>query len=157
MVMALAGSGDLPSVLVPGGVSLLSEGAEDLGKVQSIGARFAHGEISLDHAAEMGCRACGSPGGGCQFLGTAATSQVVVWRGWYTVDGVDSEEIRRLAVQDRATTVEEDIHLVESVQRGLNSSGYRPGPLVIDPNGGINSERSIEVLQGWMRAAVGGN
>jgi putative YjhG/YagF family dehydratase len=77
MVMALAGSGDLPSILVPGGVSLLSEEAEDLGKVQSIGARFAHGEISLDHAAEMGCRACGSPGGGCQFLGTAATSQVV--------------------------------------------------------------------------------
>ncbi len=27
--------------------------------------------------AEMGCRACASPGGGCQFLGTAATSQVV--------------------------------------------------------------------------------
>jgi len=77
MVMALAGSGDLPSILVPGGVSLLSEEAEDLGKVQSIGARFAHGEISLDHAAEMGCRACASPGGGCQFLGTAATSQVV--------------------------------------------------------------------------------
>jgi putative YjhG/YagF family dehydratase len=25
----------------------------------------------------MGCRACGSPGGGCQFLGTAATAQVV--------------------------------------------------------------------------------
>ena len=25
----------------------------------------------------MGCRACGSSGGGCQFLGTAATSQVV--------------------------------------------------------------------------------
>jgi putative YjhG/YagF family dehydratase len=25
----------------------------------------------------MGCRACASPGGGCQFLGTAATSQVV--------------------------------------------------------------------------------
>ena len=80
--------------------------------------------------------------------------QVTVWRGWYTVDGIDSEEIRRLAVQDRATTVEEDIHLVESVQRGLNSRGYRPGPLVIDPNGGLNSERSIEVLQGWMREAV---
>ena len=77
MMMALAGCGDLPAVLVPGGVSLLSEQAEDLGKIQTIGARFAHGEISLDHAAEMGCRACGSPGGGCQFLGTAATSQVV--------------------------------------------------------------------------------
>src|SRR5207253_8072887 len=50
---------------------------EDTGKVQSIGARFAHGEITLQEAAEAGCRACASPGGGCQFLGTAATAQVV--------------------------------------------------------------------------------
>lgn len=77
MMMALAGVPNLPSVLVPGGVTLISKDAEDLGKVQTIGARFAHGEISLDHAAEEGCRACGSPGGGCQFLGTAASSQVV--------------------------------------------------------------------------------
>ena len=33
--------------------------------------------ITLEEAAELGCRACASPGGGCQFLGTAATSQVV--------------------------------------------------------------------------------
>ena len=77
MMMALAGSGKLPAVLVPGGVTLLSKGAEDLGKVQTIGARFAHGEITLDEAALQGCKACGSPGGGCQFFGTAATSQVV--------------------------------------------------------------------------------
>ncbi|RFC43678.1 MAG: Dihydroxyacid dehydratase/phosphogluconate dehydratase [Verrucomicrobia bacterium] len=77
MMMALAGTPGLPVVLVPGGVSLISEEAEDLGKIQTIGARFAHGEISLEHAAEQGCRACGSPGGGCQFLGTAASSQVV--------------------------------------------------------------------------------
>jgi putative YjhG/YagF family dehydratase len=77
MMMALAGAGHLPSVLVPGGVSLLAEEAEDTAKVQTLSARFAHGEISLDHAALMGCRACGSPGGGCQFMGTAATSQVV--------------------------------------------------------------------------------
>lgn len=77
MMMALAGSPHLPSVLVPGGVTLRSEEAEDLGKIQTIGARFAHGEISLEHAAEHGCRACGSPGGGCQFLGTAASCQVV--------------------------------------------------------------------------------
>ncbi len=31
----------------------------------------------MPEAAELGCRACASPGGGCQFLGTAATSQVV--------------------------------------------------------------------------------
>lgn len=77
MLLALAGCPDLPSVVVPGGVTLPAEGAEDLGTVQTLGARFAHGMITLEYAAEMGCRACGSPGGGCQFLGTAATSQVV--------------------------------------------------------------------------------
>jgi len=77
MMMALAATHDLPCVLVPGGVTLAAAQGEDAGKVQSIGARFAHGEITLEYAAEMGCRACASPGGGCQFLGTAATSQVV--------------------------------------------------------------------------------
>src|SRR4051794_3394712 len=78
MMMALASQHDLPTVLVPGGVMLAGEaGDEDTGKVQSIGARFAHGEITLEQAAEAGCHACASPGGGCQFLGTAATSQVV--------------------------------------------------------------------------------
>jgi putative YjhG/YagF family dehydratase len=77
MMMALASSGDLPSVLVPGGVTLLPENGEDAGRVQAIGARYAQGQITLEYAAEVGCRACASPGGGCQFLGTAATSQVV--------------------------------------------------------------------------------
>jgi xylonate dehydratase len=77
MMMALASSGSLPSVLIPGGVTLLPESGEDAGKVQTIGARFAQGQMSLEEAAEVGCRACASPGGGCQFLGTAATSQVV--------------------------------------------------------------------------------
>ena len=77
MMMALASSGKYPAILVPGGVTLLPESGEDAGKVQTIGARFAQGQISLETAAEMGCRACASPGGGCQFLGTAATAQVV--------------------------------------------------------------------------------
>ena len=77
MMMALAGTPDLPCVLVPGGVTLLPEDGEDAGKMQTIGARFAHNQITLEYAADMGCRACASPGGGCQFLGTAATSQVV--------------------------------------------------------------------------------
>src|SRR3954470_2246099 len=76
-MLALAGVGDLPGVIVPGGVTLPPIDGEDAGKIQSIGARFAHGKISLSEAAELGCKACGSPGGGCQFLGTAATSQVV--------------------------------------------------------------------------------
>jgi putative YjhG/YagF family dehydratase len=78
MMMALAAQHDTPTILVPGGVMLAgAAGEEDTGKVQTIGARFAHGEITLEQAAEAGCHACASPGGGCQFLGTAATSQVV--------------------------------------------------------------------------------
>ncbi|HTT67412.1 MAG TPA: YjhG/YagF family D-xylonate dehydratase [Gemmatimonadales bacterium] len=76
-MLALAGSSHLPGVVVPGGVTLPAAGAEDAGQVQSLGARFSHDLVTLDYAAAMGCRACGSPGGGCQFLGTAATSQVV--------------------------------------------------------------------------------
>jgi putative YjhG/YagF family dehydratase len=76
-MLALAGCRDLPGVIVPGGVTLPAVGAEDAGQVQSLGARFARDLVSLDYAATMGCRACGSAGGGCQFLGTAATSQVV--------------------------------------------------------------------------------
>src|SRR5215470_1356665 len=77
MMMAVAGLRDLPCVVVPGGVTLPPTTGEDAGTVQTIGTRYAHGLISLSEAAEMGCRACATPGGGCQFLGTAATSQVV--------------------------------------------------------------------------------
>ena len=77
MMMALASLGSKPAVLVPGGVTLLPEQGEDAAKVQTIGARFAQQQITLEYAAEVGCRACASPGGGCQFLGTAATAQVV--------------------------------------------------------------------------------
>ena len=77
MMMALAGMPDKPVVIVPGGVTLAPEHGEDTGMIQSIGARFVQGEVTLSYAQDMGCRACASPGGGCQFLGTAGTSQVV--------------------------------------------------------------------------------
>jgi len=85
-----------------------------------------------------------------------AVDQITLWRGWYSVDGAESETVRKLAVQDRETTVAEDIDLVESVQRGLRSRGYRPGPLIVDPAGGVNSEHSVMHLQRWMREAVEG-
>ena len=83
------------------------------------------------------------------------SDHVVVWRGWYAHDEATTEIARKLAIQDRDTTVAEDIGLVESVQRGLKSSGYRPGPLVVDPKCGVNSEHSIMVLQQWMREGAG--
>src|SRR5688572_8585023 len=77
MTMALAACRTLPAVIVPGGVTLPASDGEDAGKSQTVGARFAHGRITLQEAADIGCRACASPGGGCQFLGTAATAQIV--------------------------------------------------------------------------------
>jgi len=77
MMMALAENSNNSGIIVPGGVSLPPDKGEDAGTVQSIGSRFSHGEITLKEAAELGCAACASPGGGCQFLGTAATSQIV--------------------------------------------------------------------------------
>src|SRR4051794_10528634 len=76
MMMALAAMHDLPTIIVPGGVTLPPTDGEDAGAVQTIGARYSRGLLTLKEAAELGCRACASPGGGCQFLGTAATSQV---------------------------------------------------------------------------------
>jgi putative YjhG/YagF family dehydratase len=77
MLMALAACRDIPAIAVPGGVTLPPTDGVDAGAVQTIGARYAYGTMTLEEAAELGCRACASPGGGCQFLGTAATSQVV--------------------------------------------------------------------------------
>ncbi|WP_341282758.1 YjhG/YagF family D-xylonate dehydratase [Paenibacillus sp. FSL H8-0537] len=77
MMLALAGMKSLPGVIVPGGVTLPPTNGEDAGKIQTIGARYANGELSLEEAADLGCRACATPGGGCQFLGTAGTAQVV--------------------------------------------------------------------------------
>ena len=77
MMMALAGTRNFPSVLVPGGVALAPSAGETAAEVQSLGARFAHGQVTLEYASLVSCHACASPGGGCQFLGTAATSQVV--------------------------------------------------------------------------------
>src|SRR5438093_10893175 len=47
MMMALAAMHDLPCVLVPGGVMLATSDGEDTAKVQTIGARFVHNQITL--------------------------------------------------------------------------------------------------------------
>lgn len=85
----------------------------------------------------------------------AGADKVILWRGWYTVEGTPSDVIEALAQQDLDTTVAEDITLVESVQKGLHSRGYVPGPLVLDPNSGVDSEHSIATLQQWMRNTGG--
>jgi hypothetical protein len=108
MMMALAGVRNMPAVIVPGGVSLPPTRGEDAGKIQTIGVRYAHNLITLAEAAELGCRACATPGGGCQFLGTAATSQLVAKRWTRAVRwrrrgaGVDGDRAAGGAVGGRA-------------------------------------------------------
>ena len=77
MLMAVSSFRELPGAIIPGGVTLPPRVGEDAGAVQTLGARFAHGIVTLEQASDLGCAACATPGGGCQFLGTAATSQVV--------------------------------------------------------------------------------
>ena len=79
----------------------------------------------------------------------------LAYRGWYAAQGENTSTALKLAEQDRVTTAAEDVRLVESVQRGLASRGYRPGPLVIDPAFGVNSEHSIKALHDWVREALG--
>ena len=82
------------------------------------------------------------------------TEKVTVHRGWYTAGGVREEVVEKLAQQDLDTTVAEDVRLVNSVQRGLKSKGYAPGPLVLDPGFGVNSEHSIQALNEWLLQAL---
>ena len=45
---------------------------------------------------------------------------------------------------------------MDSVQRGMNSRGYRPGPLIEDPSGvaTVHSEDSVPHLHDLVRAAL---
>jgi putative YjhG/YagF family dehydratase len=121
MMMALASMHDLPCVLAPGGVTLPPAAGEDAGRIQTIGVRFAYGEITLEAASELGCRACASPGGGCQFMGTAASSQVVSEALGLTVGHAalaPSGQAIWLDVARRSARA-----LVEAEARGLRMSG----------------------------------
>lgn len=79
-----------------------------------------------------------------------SVTETLVYRGWYSVGGAPSDAVSNLAEQDLTTTVAEDIRLVNSVQEGLASLGYRPGPLIIDPEHGVNSEHSIRAIHEWV-------
>jgi len=83
-----------------------------------------------------------------------AIDDVRVHRGWYSADGTVDETLQNIIDLDRETTFSEDLVLVRNVQRGLQSMGYKPGPLIIDPKGGIDNERSIASLHQWLREAV---
>jgi phenylpropionate dioxygenase-like ring-hydroxylating dioxygenase large terminal subunit len=77
------------------------------------------------------------------------------FREWFSLDGRDSPVVRQVADEDARTTVAEDLDLVRSVQKGLSSKGYRPGPLILDPDMGLNSEHTVAAIKTWYRQAMG--
>lgn len=84
-----------------------------------------------------------------------APDDTIVHRGWFSRDGVVDDQLQEVIDRDRETTFAEDLALVKQVQRGFGSAGYRPGPLMISPSCGINSEHSIAALHGWVREDLG--
>lgn len=141
MMIALAGLGDIPSAIIPGGVTLPPTHGEDAGKVQTIGARYVHGEITLEEASEAGCAACASPGGGCQFLGTAATSQVIaealgmtiphaalapsgqaIWRDLAPQTALAVHDMARRRVPSRDILTEDSLHNALAVHAAVGGS-----------------------------------
>lgn len=83
-----------------------------------------------------------------------AVDDTEVHRTWYSPRGAVSAQLQKIIDLDRETTFAEDLKLVSGVQRGIRSRGFEPGPLMIDPNGGIGNEHAIAVLHGWLREAV---
>ncbi len=84
-----------------------------------------------------------------------AVDDVRVYRRFYSNDGQVDATLQKVIDNDRATTFQEDLDIVRRVQRGLKSRGYRPGPLIVDPAGSIDSELPIQKLHEWLREAVG--
>lgn len=80
--------------------------------------------------------------------------QTRVTRGWYAKDGKLTPELETLIELDRTTTFAEDLTLMNSVQRGMYSKGYRPGPLILDPAETILSEHPVLALQQLVREAL---
>ncbi len=86
----------------------------------------------------------------------AAVDRTPFFREWFDREGAASDVVRLVAKEDAETTVAEDLRLLASVQRGMASRGYRPGPLVLDPAMGLNSEHTVAAIKAWYEEAMAG-
>ena len=73
---------------------------------------------------------------------------------YFLPDGPDEQEQEAIAFF-RDVLRPQDIALVESVQRGLNSRAYRDGRLMDDAVGSAMSERNIHLFHGLVLSALG--
>ena len=87
-----------------------------------------------------------------------AVDRTLLIREWWFDTPDLTEAQSRLVSDDWENTVAEDFGIVESVQRGVASRGYTPGPLIEDPSGvcGVHSENSVRHLQDLLLESLGG-
>ncbi len=86
-----------------------------------------------------------------------AVDRTLLIREWWFPSAELTEEQSRLISEEWDNTAWEDFVIVESVQRGLSSRGYRPGPLIMDPSGecDVHSENSVGHLQRLLLDSLG--
>ena len=88
-----------------------------------------------------------------------SVNRTLLLREWWFANAEPTAEQMEIIELDWDTTVSEDFELMDSVQRGVSSRGYRPGPIINDPSGvaTVHSENSVSHLHGLWRRAMAGN
>ena len=64
-----------------------------------------------------------------------AVDKTLMIREWWFDRSEPTPQQQHVIDLDWDTTVSEDFEIMESVQLGVSSRGYRPGPLIVDPSG----------------------
>lgn len=86
-----------------------------------------------------------------------AVDRTLLIREWWFDREDPTEQQQEVIELDWTTTVAEDFDLMDSVQRGVSSRGFRPGPLIESDDGvaTIHSEDTVPHLHRLLRNALG--
>ncbi|MDP6975347.1 MAG: aromatic ring-hydroxylating dioxygenase subunit alpha [Acidimicrobiales bacterium] len=86
-----------------------------------------------------------------------AVDRTLLVREWWFDADEPTDEQREIIDLDWDTTVSEDFDLMDSVQRGMRSRGYTPGPLIESTDGvaTVHSEDTVPHLHDLVRTALG--
>lgn len=87
----------------------------------------------------------------------ALDETLLIREWWFDANEVTDEQMEVIDL-DWDTTVAEDLDIMASVQRGMGSRGYTPGPLITDPSGvaSVKSEDTVPHLHGLLHEALAG-
>ena len=86
-----------------------------------------------------------------------AVDETLLIREWWFDRTEPTPEQLEVIELDWDTTVSEDFDIMDSVQRGVASRGYKPGPLIVDPSGtaDVHAENAVPHLHALLLDALG--